>query len=136
MERVLSSRGNNRKLRERWEELPKDASFFYKLRNISRFYRQISKLKARENRKVELDTKAKLEVATTALHDDIHNFDKQIEVERLRHIIGEIDNRKTRRAAVRTRVKWQQVGDRYSVEFSKSVRQKNAQAHITELKDK
>ena len=39
------------KLRERWEALPKDATFFFKLRNISRLYRQISKLKARENKK-------------------------------------------------------------------------------------
>ena len=52
------------KLGERWEELPKDTLFFYKLRNISRLYRHISKLKARENRKLELNTKAKLEVAT------------------------------------------------------------------------
>ena len=114
------------KLRERWKALPKNASFFYKLRNISRLYRQISKLKARENKKLELDTKANLELATVALHDDIHNPDKQREVEKLRYILGEVDNRKARGAAVRARVKWQQVGDKCSAEFFKSVRQKNA----------
>lgn len=54
---------------------------------------------------MELDTKANMEVATAALHDDIHNPDKQRELERLKHIIGEINNRKARGAAMRMRVK-------------------------------
>lgn len=37
---------------------------------------------------------------------------------------------------MKVRIKWQHVGDKCSAEFFKSVRQKNAQAHITKLKDK
>ena len=123
------------RLRERWEALPKEATFFFKLRNIARLYRQLNKIKAKENRKLELDTMAKLEVATAKLHEDIHNVERQGEVHKLKHIMGEIDNRKARGAAIRSRVKWQQVGDKCSAEFFKSVRAKNAQALITELKD-
>jgi hypothetical protein len=43
--------------------------------------------------------------------------------------------RKARGAAIRSRVKWQQVGDRCSAEFFKSVRQKNVQSIISEFKD-
>ena len=36
---------------------------------------------------------------------------------------------------VRSRVKWQKVGNKCTAEFFKSVRQKNSQAVISELKD-
>jgi len=49
--------------------------------------------------------------------------------------VDEIEMRKAKRAAIRSRVKWQQVGDRCSAEFFKSVRQKNAQSIISELKN-
>ena len=39
-------------------------------------------------------------------------------------------------ATIRARVKWQQVGDKCSAEFFKSVRQKNSQAVLSELRDK
>lgn len=54
---------------------------------------------------MELDTKAKLEVTTAKLYEDMHNLEKQGEVHRLKHIMGEIDNRKARGAAIRSRVK-------------------------------
>ena len=47
----------------------------------------------------------------------------------------EIETRKARGATIRARVKWQQVGDKCSAEFFKSVRQKNSQSIISELRD-
>ena len=124
------------KLEERWVSLPEGANFFFKLRNISRFYRQACKQKTKENRRMELDTKAKLEVAMANLHKDVNSFEKQGEVNRLKNTIDSIETRKVIGAAIRSRVKWQQVGDRCSKEFFKSVRQKNTHMVITELKDK
>ena len=67
--------------------MPKDATFFYKLRNLTRFYRQASKQKTMLNRKLELDILAKLEIASANLHKDINNFEKQGEVSRLNEIM-------------------------------------------------
>ena len=95
------------KLEERWVSLPEDANFFYKLRNISRFYRQVCKQKAKENRRIELDTKAKLEVAMANLHEDVNSFEKQGEVNRLKNTIDNIQTRKAIGAVIRSRIKWQ-----------------------------
>ena len=123
-------------LRERWSSLPEGSSFFHKLRSITRLFRQISKQKAKEFRKEELDARAKLEVSIAALHEDVYNVDKQGEVSRLNNILEEIETRKARGATIRARVKWQQVGDKCSTEFFKSVRQKNSQTVLSELRDK
>jgi hypothetical protein len=45
----------------RWTSLPEITSFFHKLRDIKRFYRHHSKNKAKELRKIKLDTKANLD---------------------------------------------------------------------------
>lgn len=65
----------------------------------------------------------------------MYDVDKQGEVNRLKKDLDEIETRKARGAAIRSKVKWQQMGDRCSAEFFKSVRQKNAQSVISELKD-
>ena len=122
-------------LEKKWTSLPEGASFFHKLRSTTRFYRYFSKLKAKEFRKKELDTKARLEVALATLHEDVYDAGKQGEVSRLTKVMEELESKKARGATIRARVKWQGVGDTCSAEFFKSVRQKNAQAVITELKD-
>ena len=122
-------------LEEKWTSLPEGASFFHKLRNTTRFYRYFSKIKAKKFRKKELDTKARLEVALATLHEDAYDTGKQGEVSRLTKVMEELENKKARGATIRARVKWQGVGDKCSAEFFKSVRQKNTQAVITELKD-
>ena len=94
------------KMEEKWKSMPEDATFFYKIRNIGRFYRLVSKQKTMVNRKMELDTLAKLEVATANLHKDINNFEKQGEVNRLREVMGSIETKKANEAALRSRVKW------------------------------
>lgn len=43
---------------------------------------------------------------------------------------------KARGVAIRYRVKWQKVGNKYSVEFFKLVRQKNTQVVVSKLRDK
>ena len=93
------------KLEERWVNLPEDANFFHKLKNISRFYRQANKQKVKDNRRIELDTKAKLEVAMANLHEDIHSFEKQGEVNRLKNTIDSIETKKVIRTTIRSRVK-------------------------------
>lgn len=122
-------------LEERWKRCPNDASFFYKLRHITRLYRQISKQKARDFKKKKLDTGADLEKATAEMHEDVYNEAQQGEVSRLKHKLDELKTRKARGVAIRSRVKWQKVGDKCTSEFFKSVRQKNSQSIILVLKD-
>jgi hypothetical protein len=93
----------------KWKTMSEDSTFFHKLRNVGKFYRQTSKEKAMVNKKLELDTLAKLEVATAHLHGDINNFEKQGEVNRLRDVLGKIETRKVKGAALRSRSKWLQV---------------------------
>ena len=69
------------------------------------------------------------------LNEDAYDTGKQGEVSRLTKVMEELESKKTRGTTIRARVKWQGVGDKCSAEFFKSVRQKNAQAVITELKD-
>ena len=64
------------KIEAKCKTLPEYATFFFKIQNVTRFYRQTSKLKAMENKKIELDILAKLEIATTNLHENINNFEK------------------------------------------------------------
>ena len=118
------------KLRETWASLSKDASFLFKFHNITRYYTQYSKLKVQENRKIEFDVKAKLEVATANLHNDIYNVDLQGEVSRYKSILDEVEVRKTRGVMVRLKVKWQRVGNKCKVSKTK-----NSQAVISKLKD-
>lgn len=52
------------------------AHFFFKLRNVPRFYKQLNKQRAKAHIREELDIGAMLEVATTKLHEDDYNVDK------------------------------------------------------------
>ena len=122
-------------LREKWESLPRDATFFQKLRHITRLYRQFSKWKAKEHKREELNTRANLEVATAQLHDDMYNEEVQGKVSRIKRSLEKIEARKARGATIRARVKWQKVGDKCSAEFFQLVRQKNVQTIIAELRD-
>ena len=67
-------------LKEKWDSLPSDALFFSRLRYISIFYRKLSKHIAKEHKMAELNTRENPEIATTNLHDDIYNVNKQGEV--------------------------------------------------------
>ena len=89
----------------RWTSLPENTSFFHKLRDIKRFYRHHSKTNAKEFRKVELDTKANLELATAILHEDIYDVDKQGEINRFKKYMDEIETRKARGSAIWSRMK-------------------------------
>ena len=46
-------------------------------------------------------------------------------INQLKHFLNEIETRKAKGAAIRAKIKLQQVGDKCSVEFFKSVRQNN-----------
>ena len=52
------------KLKEKWDSLPTDASFFHKRRHVNRLYRQFNKQKTKEHMREELNARANLEVAT------------------------------------------------------------------------
>jgi len=88
------------------------------------------------NRKMQVDILAKLEIATAKLHENINNFEKQGKLNRLNEIIENIKIRRVERAVLRSRIKWQQVGDKCSKEFFRLVRLKNIQAAISEFKDR
>ena len=85
-------------LGQSWTCLPKNTSFFYKLRDIKRFYRHYSKRNAKEFRKVELDTKVNLKLATVTLHENVYDVDKQGEVNKLKKNMDEIETRQAREA--------------------------------------
>lgn len=104
--------------------MPEDANFLHKLKNITRFFRQACKQKTRDNRIVKLNSKAKVKVVIANPHENIYSFEKQREVNRLKNIMDSIETRKAKGAGIRSRIKWQQVGDRCSKEFFQSMRQK------------
>lgn len=69
---------------------------------------------------MELDLRTKLEVAIATPHEDAYNSVKQGEISRISTAIDELENRKAKGETIRTKVKWQIVGDKYSAEFFKS----------------
>jgi hypothetical protein len=85
--------------------MPEEATFFYKLRNIGRFYRQASKQKKMVNRKIQVDILAKLKIAMAKLHENINNFEKQGKLNKLNEIIENIKIRRAKGAVLRSRVK-------------------------------
>lgn len=97
------------------------ASFFYKLRHITRLYRVVNKQCAKEFKRAKLDTRDNLEMTTTVLHNDIYNVEKPVEVNQLRNKLEGIETRKAKGTAIRSRVKWHKVRDKCIVEFFKSV---------------
>ena len=123
-------------LSETWAGLPTQTSFLSKLRVISRLYRQVSKSKTTELRRLELDTNAKLGIATAKFYKDPYNITRQEEVNHLQDKIDGMETHRARGATIRTKIKWQKVGDKCTAEFFKSVRQKKSQAVISSLKDK
>ena len=94
-------------LREKWDSLPRDASFFFNIRNITRFYRQHCLQKAKKYKWEELNIKANLEVATTELQNEIYNINLQGKISKQKNLLEEYDMRRVRGAIVRSRVKWQ-----------------------------
>lgn len=69
---------------------------------------------------MELDLRTKLEVAIATPHEDEYNSVKQGEISRILTVIDELENRKAKGEIIRTKVKWQTVGNKYSAEFFKS----------------
>ena len=90
---------------------------------------------AKEHKREVLYARTNLEPATTRLHEDVYDMDKQGEVNKYKNIIEGIETRKARGVIIRARVKWQKVGDKCLVEFFKSVSQRNTQTIISELRD-
>ena len=123
------------KLRELWERLLGDATFFSKLRHITRYYRQFSKQMAKEYKREELYARADLETAMARLHKDIYDRDKHGEVNKFKRIIEEIETRKAKGATIRAMVKWKKIGNKCLEEFFKLVRPRIAQAIISKLRD-
>lgn len=75
---VGSPLSSAQELNIRWYHMHEDISFFFKLKQISRFNMQYNKHKARNAKKEKnLDTKAKLGVGTAILHEDRYNVEKQ-----------------------------------------------------------
>lgn len=113
---------------------PGRGTILFKLRYLSRFYRQLSKQKAQEFGKEERDVRAKLELAIVALHGGSYDCDKQGDVSELNGSLDGIEIRKARGVAIRSSVNWDKVGDKCLAEFLKFDRQKNFATIILELK--
>lgn len=82
----------------------------------------MSKQKTKECKKEELDTRVHLEMATAVVYDDICNVDKQGEVTQLRNKLKEIETNKSNGVAIRSRVTWQNAGDKCIAKFLLSIR--------------
>lgn len=74
-------------LREKWDNIPKEAFFFISSCSHSCFSLRFSKQKAKKYKRMELNTRAKLEIAITNLHEDIYNKQKKGNVNQLRWTI-------------------------------------------------
>ena len=105
------------KVKEKRGNFHVEATLFHKLWHIIRLFRQFSKPKTKEHKREELNARVNLEVATARLHDDIYNVELQREVYQYKRTIEEIERRKARGASIRSRVKWQRVGDKCSAKF-------------------
>lgn len=65
----------------------------------------------------------------------MYNEELQGEVNQYKRKMEEIETQKARGATIRSKVKWQKVGDKCSAEFFWLVRQKNSQSIIAGLRD-
>ena len=74
------------------------------MRYITRVYRQLSKKKANDYNKYELNLKSNLEVDVATLHEDVYNMDKQSKINQLKYSLDEIETRKAKGAAIRAKV--------------------------------
>lgn len=52
-----------------------------------------------------MDTLAELELTTVKLHEDINNFERQGEINRLKGVVKNIETRKAIGTALRSRIK-------------------------------
>lgn len=118
-----------------WASLPFEMSFFAKLRRVSRLFRMMNIQKTKDYRKEDFDLRAKLEIAIACLHEDAYNVDKQGKVWRIKNALEQVENKKAKGATIRSRVKWNKVGNRCTSEFFNSVKQKNTTRVISELQD-
>lgn len=83
--------------------------------------------------KEELDVRAKLELATASLHEDMYNVIKQDKVTKIKSTLEEMKSRKARGTTIECRVMWNNVCNKCSTEFFKSVKQKNTYVVITKI---
>ena len=90
---------------------------------------------AKEHKREELYATTNSKTTIARLHEDIYNKEKQGEVNKYKSIIKGIKTREAREATIRARVKWQKVGDKCFGNFLESLKQRNAQAVIAELRD-
>lgn len=104
-------------LRQKWASLPQEHTFFSK--QVSRLYQVLSIKKTKNFGKGELDLRAKLKQATTYLHEDVYNMEKNGKVEELKNALEGVERRKTWGATIRSGVKWNNKGNKCSTEFSK-----------------
>lgn len=121
-------------LRTHWDRLLDDAFFSVKLRYITRFFRQYSKHWARENKKEELDIKAKLKIASAKLHEDMYNVATQGEVSELSKALENIEI-KMRGGSHWVQSQLETSGWQMTAEFFKSIKQKNTKTIISKLKE-
>lgn len=82
-----------------------------------------------------MDLRAKLEIATATLHEDVYNVTKQGHVWEFKNALEGVENRKARGATVRARVKRNKVSNKCLADFFSSVKRKHNAKVITELKD-
>ena len=87
-----------------WREVPRDASFFSKIRKVVRYYRIFCKTKANELRKSESELRRELALALTSLQEDQFSRELQLRVASLRERLSKFDKAKATGARIRSRV--------------------------------
>lgn len=91
--------------------------------------------KAAEGRQEESSLRQLSEDIVTRLQNGHNNIVLQEELKRIEDKLQFFEKKKVSGQKIRSRIKWAQVGDKYSKEFFQAHMQRSSAAHITELVD-
>jgi exonuclease III len=109
--------------------------FFGKMWNCLKFYRQFCIQKAQERRFREEELRADLAMAVENLQEDPTNLEAQSNLSETSDRLKDFENYKAEGIRIRSRVKWNQVGDACTKEFFQANRDRSGASHVTALED-
>ena len=118
-----------------WQEQPRGAIFFSKVRTLKRFYRRYCKIKALSFWEEELTARRLLEGITAKLQDALYNSVIQQEHGTHWERLQAIETKVTKGHKVCSRIRWKHKGDLVSTEFFWSIQEKSTSTIITCLLD-
>jgi exonuclease III len=109
--------------------------FFGKIRRCLKFYRQFCIQKAQERRLKEEELRTELVHAMEVLQREPSNLGAQSKLSEVSDQLKEFENQKAEGLRIRSRVKWNQVGDACTKEFFQANRERTGASHVSALED-